>query len=115
MIIKADRSEFDVALSDPLNNFLLLFKDTPLSNQIHDKADGIAEDWQKVFLITDINILTLLEKQNWYVGDDHYTTLSKEKNLKRSVVEQELLAKLCVAGKPSSRLIQVAFAKADIG
>jgi hypothetical protein len=111
MIISNDRSEFDLAFSDKANIFMLLFGKETLPQQIHDLALKAApEGWRKTVLITNIGILSEKEKTEWFKDTSKYVTLSKS----RTIVELDSLEKLCSkSGKPSARLIQIAFGKAD--
>jgi hypothetical protein len=102
----SDTIELNKAVADKRNVLLLLFSvSNPLAQKIHDLAEKIAEDGNKVFLIADIKILGP-EQKSWYQADDSYAVIScKDKSVK----DRGLLTALCVKGTPSALKINAAF------
>ncbi len=125
MVIDSDRTEFDAALEDPGNVFLLVFtENSPLARKVHDMASdpNIVEDWYIAVLFRDMSVLTDDEKKAWYGSDEKYTTLSKHKpNLadafptphNRRIAGQAELSTLCSDGEPSPRIIPIPFGVAE--
>lgn len=78
-IITDDRSALDDALGDDRATLLVLVGEPPSSaGQVHDCAEGerpdcgegITDDWRYTFLVTDPDILTPAERQEWFrLGD----------------------------------------------
>ena len=118
MILTVDRTTLDEALSDPTNTFLLLFgQNNSLAIKIHTHASDLdaVEDWNKVFLIENIDLLNAVDKTAWYKDDNSYTTLSKpNREGIRKVVEQLGLDNLCTNGEGDAFKIGKAYKRADV-
>jgi len=113
MKVSTNRSEFDAALNDPRNVFLLIFGgSSTTAASLYDAALSAvqSESWRKSVLVENIDLLTDSEKASWSVADNNYTTLSKT----HVIVDHGNIKDLCLNnGKPSTRKLQTAFARAD--
>jgi len=117
MIITTNRNEFDDALSNTENTFLLIFgQEDKTAQKIHELASApkAIEAWNIAVLIGGMAMLDAGEKAAWYKDSTHCTLLSKpDANGQRKVVEQIAFADLCTKGVVSTRKISAAFGRAD--
>ena len=118
MIVKQSRSRLDTAI-DPDGDItwvVLLSSgaDGSTAEQIHEyMGDKGLEPWRKYFLITDLDVLTESERNEWFGGanTEWYAVLKQE--TKEVVCTGPVSELLRVNGKPSILNIRKAFIKGE--
>ena len=112
-VIAADRSKLDLALAEDGATLLLISDDPdPVAELIHDKAQEVAKDWQRVFLLKNLAILKPQERLLWFDTEGHFAVVGGAHKVVayRSPVSTLMLP----SGKPSGVEIRWAFNQGDL-
>ena len=112
-VIVADRSKLDLALAEAGTTLLLISDDPdPVAELIHDRAEEIAKDWHRVFLIEDLSVLKPKERQTWFDEEGHFAVVGGKHKV---VAFRSLISVLMLpSGKPSGVEIRWALNQGDL-
>jgi hypothetical protein len=119
MIIDQDRTELDQALdNERLTVLLLAGTKESKAGEVHGFAIttvGLLEDFYRCFLLTDLSILTMPEKNRWFTGDemDRYAVVGGKESPKRVGKKGAVDDLLRIDRQPSKTKIRLAFAKGN--
>jgi hypothetical protein len=112
-VIDADRTNLDAALAEDGTTLLLISDDPdPVAELVHDKAEEVAKDWQRVFLLKSLAVLKPKERQTWFDEEGHFAVVGgKDKVV---AFRSPISALMLPSGKPSGVEIRWAFNQGDL-
>lgn len=112
-VIDMDRTKLDVALAEDGNTILLISDDPdPVAELVHDKAEGVAKDWHRVFLLKSLAVLKPNERQTWFEEEGHFAVVGGKHKV---VAHRGPISTLMLpSGKPSGIEIRWAFNQGDL-
>jgi len=112
-VIDQDRSKLDAALEEDGVTLLLISDDPdPVAELVHDKAEDVAKEWQRAFLVKDLAVLKPKERETWFEEEGHFAVVGGKKKVValRGPISNLMLP----SGKPSGVEIRWAFNQGDL-
>ena len=112
-VIDTDRSKLDAALAEDGTTLLLISDDPdPVAELVHDKAEEVAKDWHRVFLLKDLAVLKPKERTTWFDEEGHFAVVGGKNKV--VAYRSAISALMLPSGKPSGVEIRWAFNQGDL-
>ena len=112
-VVGASRTALDKALKSKALTLLLLSNEAGLvAEKVHATAEAIAKQGQKIFLLTDLSILSAEEQKTWFKEGGFYAVVGGSD---RVVAIRGTLDELMLSdGTPSKIEIRFVLARGDL-